>query len=64
MSIPASAQLLATCRAMRTMMARDQISVSQGKLREDKAQEFAAAMEASYETLQRALADALRRETT
>lgn len=62
MTIPAASILLAADRAMRGQIVRDKISVKQGKLREDKAQEFVAAMEAAYEALQRALADQLRSE--
>lgn len=63
MTIRAATLLLATDRAMRGQIVRDKISVKQGKLREDKAQEFVAAMETAYEALQRALVDQLRSET-
>jgi hypothetical protein len=63
MTIRASDMLLATERAMRMQIARDRITVGHGKLREEKAVEFAAAMTAAFAELQRALADRLRSET-
>lgn len=63
MTIPAASLLLATDQAMRMQIARDKISMGQGKLTDRKAAEFAAAMEAAYEALQRALADQLKSET-
>jgi hypothetical protein len=62
MTLRASDMLYAIERAMRMQIARDRITVGQGKLRKEKAVEFAAAMNAAFIELQRALADRLRSE--
>ena len=63
MTVPASAQLIAACRAMQTQLRMDKQRIRASPNFESRAKTEAEAMAAAYETLQRALADQLRSET-